>query len=128
VRTRERRSDDRIRTGALNVNEHFKHLLDARFLKLQAVIVKAGEEARDDLDIHADAVDQANSESDRESALRRKDFAEEALESLVSARERLRVGSFGKCAECGEDIGRKRLAAIPWARFCVKCQQNSERA
>ena len=113
--------------GALNVNEHFKQLLDARFLELQATIVKAEEEAREDLDIHADAVDQANSEYDRESALRRKDLAEETLESLVSARERLRVGTFGKCAECGADIGRKRLEAIPWAQFCVKCQKNSER-
>ena len=112
--------------GALNRNHHFKQLLDARFLELQMVVSKAEQEAREDLDIHPDVVDRVNSEFERESALRRKDLAEQALESLISARERLRLGTFGKCAKCGEDIGRKRLEAIPWARFCVRCQEQSE--
>ena len=28
---------------------------------------------------------------------------------------------FGKCESCGGDIGRERLEAIPYARYCIKC-------
>ena len=28
---------------------------------------------------------------------------------------------------CGVQIGAKRLAAVPWARFCVSCQELAER-
>jgi DnaK suppressor protein len=27
------------------------------------------------------------------------------------------------CAECGEAISSKRLDAVPWAKFCVRCQE-----
>ena len=40
--------------------------------------------------------------------------------------ERIQHGSFGECAECGGDIEPKRLEAIPWARYCVKCQEARE--
>jgi DnaK suppressor protein len=31
--------------------------------------------------------------------------------------------SYGTCLECGEAISLKRLDALPWARFCVACQE-----
>lgn len=31
---------------------------------------------------------------------------------------------FGLCEECGEEIGHKRLMAMPETRFCVHCAQN----
>jgi DnaK suppressor protein len=42
--------------------------------------------------------------------------------------ERLHHGNFGDCAACGGDIEEKRLLALPWARYCVKCQEERERA
>jgi len=38
----------------------------------------------------------------------------------------IRLGSFGECAACGGDVEPKRLEAIPWARYCVKCQEARE--
>lgn len=32
-------------------------------------------------------------------------------------------GTYGDCAECGEPIASKRLAAIPWASNCIRCQE-----
>lgn len=29
---------------------------------------------------------------------------------------------YGECQNCGKDIQPKRLAAIPWARYCLECQ------
>jgi DnaK suppressor protein len=43
-------------------------------------------------------------------------FIEEAL-------DRLKSGDYGICLACEEPIAEKRLAAIPWARYCVSCQE-----
>jgi DnaK suppressor protein len=29
---------------------------------------------------------------------------------------------YGQCLNCEKDINAKRLAAIPWARYCLDCQ------
>lgn len=30
---------------------------------------------------------------------------------------------YGLCQNCDKEINAKRLAAIPWARFCLDCQE-----
>ncbi|MGC2234545.1 MAG: TraR/DksA family transcriptional regulator [Pyrinomonadaceae bacterium] len=30
---------------------------------------------------------------------------------------------YGTCQNCEKDINPKRLAAIPWARYCLSCQE-----
>src|ERR671922_1233349 len=45
----------------------------------------------------------------------------EALRRLYGAPER-----FGKCEQCGEDIGFDRLDALPHARLCIKCKAKEE--
>lgn len=39
----------------------------------------------------------------------------------------LRDGSFGVCEQCGEEIHRKRLLAVPWTAFCNHCQEELDR-
>src|SRR5436309_13971900 len=34
---------------------------------------------------------------------------------------------YGLCQNCQKDINAKRLAAIPWARYCLDCQELLER-
>ncbi|MFZ1699539.1 MAG: TraR/DksA family transcriptional regulator [Pyrinomonadaceae bacterium] len=34
---------------------------------------------------------------------------------------------YGTCLNCEKDINPKRLAAIPWARFCLDCQELLEK-
>jgi len=43
------------------------------------------------------------------------------LEEVESALERLKKGSYGMCAFCGEAIAEARLEALPWARLCIHC-------
>ncbi len=33
---------------------------------------------------------------------------------------------FGKCHECGEDVGFDRLDALPHARLCIRCKAKEE--
>jgi len=45
------------------------------------------------------------------------------LREISGALARIQEGTFGTCPECEEPISAKRLDALPWARYCVKCQE-----
>ena len=30
---------------------------------------------------------------------------------------------YGECQNCGKEVNPKRLNAIPWARYCLECQE-----
>jgi RNA polymerase-binding transcription factor DksA len=40
---------------------------------------------------------------------------------------RFRDGSYGRCVDCGDHIGRERLRALPAAARCIRCQERIER-
>jgi DnaK suppressor protein len=48
------------------------------------------------------------------------------LELIDEALERLEDEEYGVCQNCETEINPKRLAAIPWARYCLDCQQLRE--
>jgi DnaK suppressor protein len=39
------------------------------------------------------------------------------------ALQRMNEGSYGICLHCEEPINPKRLAAVPWAPYCIRCQE-----
>jgi len=45
------------------------------------------------------------------------------LREISQALHRIEDGTYGVCPECDEAISAKRLDALPWARYCVKCQE-----
>ncbi len=48
---------------------------------------------------------------------------EAQLRLVEEALARLKNGDFGVCLRCEAAIAPKRLDAIPWARYCVRCQE-----
>jgi RNA polymerase-binding transcription factor DksA len=48
------------------------------------------------------------------------------LAEIEAALERLRLGTYGTCAETGRNIETERLRAIPWTRFCLAAAQRRE--
>jgi RNA polymerase-binding transcription factor DksA len=48
------------------------------------------------------------------------------LTDVDDALARMRGGSYGVCADCGEAIAPARLAAYPTATRCIECQQSYE--
>src|SRR3954469_21097858 len=46
-----------------------------------------------------------------------------ALKNVQSALHRLDVDIYGVCLQCEGPIPEKRLNAIPWAPYCVNCQE-----
>lgn len=45
------------------------------------------------------------------------------LRKIEEALARLRKGGYGICQECGKRIPAKRLRAVPWSSYCIKCQE-----
>jgi len=74
-----------------------------------------------------DIYDIASNERERELSLTFGDRDREKLSEIEDALERIKVGSYGACEECGEPIAEKRLKALPFTRVCVECQSKTER-
>lgn len=49
------------------------------------------------------------------------------LEEVERALNKLDKGEFGICESCEKAIPSKRLKALPWARYCLVCQEKSDR-
>ncbi|MBZ5579208.1 MAG: TraR/DksA family transcriptional regulator [Acidobacteriia bacterium] len=47
------------------------------------------------------------------------------LRLVDEALDRLDSGDYGICLACEEPIPVKRLRALPWARYCVPCQETA---
>ncbi len=47
------------------------------------------------------------------------------LRLIEEALDRLEAGDYGYCLSCEERIPEKRLKAVSWARYCIKCQDTA---
>ena len=45
------------------------------------------------------------------------------LRLLNAALDRLREGEYGICTRCDKPIPSRRLQVLPWAKYCVPCQE-----
>jgi DnaK suppressor protein len=52
----------------------------------------------------------------------------ETLQKIDEALARLEDGEYGNCFECGEEISRQRLRALPFAVRCKDCEEARETA
>jgi RNA polymerase-binding transcription factor len=106
--------------------EAFKQLLEVRVAETERTIANSEQEIRAISAKQADTADQAAAEYERQALVHKAAVARQTVQHLRQALERIREGRFGECAECGNDIEPKRLEAIPWARYCLKCQELRE--
>jgi DnaK suppressor protein len=67
--------------------------------------------------------DQAQISHDEFVSLRMNGLDYRQLRMVEEALDRLESGDYGVCLSCDEPIAEKRLQALPWARYCVKCQE-----
>ncbi|MGA2363240.1 MAG: TraR/DksA family transcriptional regulator [Candidatus Aminicenantales bacterium] len=73
-----------------------------------------------------DVVDKAETSYTKEFLLSLSDADREQLLLIDEALKRLRREEFGVCQLCQQEIGRKRLEAVPWTRYCIDCQEKAE--
>jgi len=48
------------------------------------------------------------------------------LQEIADALERIDKGTYGVCLGAGERIGKSRLQARPWAKYCIACARTME--
>jgi len=74
-----------------------------------------------------DALDEVQHAGERELAIRNLDRETNLLRNVRGALARIEDGSYGVCLHCEEDINPKRLNAVPWAPYCITCQEMADR-
>ena len=91
--------------------------------------LSAGLRNREDIAIEKtpDALDEVQLAGERELAIRNLDRESSLLRDVRSALGRIADGSYGICMHCEEEIKPKRLDAVPWTRFCIRCQEAADR-
>src|SRR5882672_6731753 len=75
----------------------------------------------------ADALDEVQLAGERELAIRNLDRESNLLRNVKGALARMADGSYGVCMHCDEDIKPKRLDAVPWTKYCIRCQEAADR-
>jgi DnaK suppressor protein len=73
-----------------------------------------------------DIADQATTAYTKEFLLSIGDAERQLLKQVDAALEKIRLKKYGQCERCGDPIGEKRLEALPFARFCIACQEEEE--
>ena len=71
--------------------------------------------------------DMATDNFDREFNLGLASSEQQILNQVDEALRRMDEGRFGICEICAKPISQKRLVAVPYARFCIKCQSEEEK-
>ena len=74
-----------------------------------------------------DALDEVQLAGERELAIRNLDRESSLLRGVRGALARIADGSYGICLHCEEEIKPKRLDAVPWTKYCIRCQEAADR-
>lgn len=101
-----------------------KDSLEKKQAELAGVIVN-----REGIEIEKspDALDEVQHAAERELAIRNLDRDSALLRNVRLALRRIHDDAYGVCLHCEEEISQKRLNAVPWAPFCISCQELSDR-
>ncbi|HSF44070.1 MAG TPA: TraR/DksA family transcriptional regulator [Thermoanaerobaculia bacterium] len=87
--------------------------------------IRAGQESADDGT--EDIVDRANNAYNRELMFSLSDTERQMVLQIEAALRRMDDGVYGRCTNCGNTINMRRLEAVPYARFCIDCQELAEK-
>jgi DnaK suppressor protein len=100
--------------------DRFRAVLTTRVAELERVTRQ-----RDAITVErcADQLEEIQAASERALAVSNLDREFNQLRNARAALRRIQERNFGTCQRCDEDIHPKRLAAVPWATFCIECQE-----
>jgi DnaK suppressor protein len=103
-----------------NNQAKYRAALEAKLAELMA-----GRGRREEITIEKapDAVDDLQLTTLRELAISKLNREFRLLREVRAALARLEEGTYGICLNCEDPIAPRRLEAIPWAAYCVRCQE-----
>ena len=109
-----------------------KLMLDERRKEIQAEVQGKMRGVREEgtwggkLNEVLDAVESSEADIQEELEFALIQMKSETLNKVNDALKRLEQGDYGYCFECGEEIGEKRLRALPFAVRCKACEERRE--
>lgn len=112
-------------TGGRRIDALKRLLAKERADTLARVKELMREQARNGGQPPADEMDVARSLSEVETHAALFDRAQERLSAIDAAIARLGAGVYGTCTRCGDEIPLARLEVIPFAQYCVDCQNEA---
>lgn len=74
-----------------------------------------------------DILDSVSEERTRELDMILTDREKKKLGQIDDSIDRIEDGTYGMCEECGVKIPKARLKVMPFAKYCVECQEKIER-
>ena len=74
-----------------------------------------------------DILDLVSEERTRELDILLTDREKRKLLQIDDALDKIEDNTYGQCEECGTKIPRARLKVLPFAKYCVECQEKNER-
>ena len=101
----------------------YRTMLESRLAQLTKVPSKRADIA---IQRTADLLDEVQLTSERELALRNLTREAGLAQEIRAALARVDDGNYGVCLNCEEEIKPGRLDVLPWAAYCVRCQEAAE--
>ena len=102
-----------------------KRLTDQRQDVIEAMKRNRAPEVTSDT---GDEADQAQAAMDRDLQFELSDTERNTLDQIEGAIRKIDKGTYGACEQCRQPIETLRIKALPFARYCIRCQSGSERA
>ena len=106
------------------IKEIEQHLLEMRKEILERIKNKKNEELTEG-EI-GDEADMAAQSLEKEVLFELNDSSHEKLDQIEAALRRISKGIYGTCEYCRKPIPKKRILALPFARYCINCQVSNE--
>lgn len=107
--------------------QHYKKKLLERKKEIIDKLSEVYNESKEaEPEIAQDVGDRAESSYTKEFLLSLSDAERKQLSLIDEALKRIEDCEYGTCQMCHRDISKKRLKAIPWAPYCINCQQKAE--
>lgn len=105
----------------------FKNILQARQQELARIVSVSQEHGRSVVeDYPQDAAERASIFASKEFFFAHSTHGRRLLSMVTEALDRIKDGTYGRCVACEGEINDKRLEAVPWARYCLQCQERLE--
>lgn len=73
-----------------------------------------------------DPIDAASQSLDKEILFELSGNSHNTIGQIEAALRKIDKGIYGTCESCRQEIPKKRIKALPFARYCINCQSNSE--
>lgn len=104
--------------------KRYRLLLEARAAEIKAALARRQGIA---IEPSADDMDRTVQAAERDLAGVTLGDEHRKLREAEAALARIDKGRFGECLRCEAPIPPRRLDAVPWAAFCIGCQDEADR-